>query len=545
MKRPDDFTSYPLSSSLTRRIVNYLNIYRMVISMLLGFAHFGNLMVTSGLEASRVLASTVLIAYLLYAAYHLFSARRINADFFKLATYSLTTDIIFLSLLLLALGGLTSGLGVLLIFTSGVAAVLLPLRIALFLASIASLTIIGSVWWPYDPSSSTELLLQAGIYGVTAMVSAVMANQLAFWARDYRLIAEKHRETVFELEQVNELIIRRMRTGVIAVDHESNIRVMNEAAWFLMGSPPVRQRRLDSLSPRMNEALIQWEKDPYTDQKPVLLEPSQAQVLPSFVAMPGEPDFGALIFLSDNNVVARRAVELSVNTLAKLSGSIAHEIRNPLAALNHAAQILEESPQIRLSEMRLVNIIQNNAKRMNGIVENILQLSRREHSRPELVPLHIYLREFGNEFRASHVNRQLDFEAAIDSDETLVLFDKSQLSQCLWKLLDNALDHAGKDTPIPKVRLVLSRDEESGFCIITIADNGPGINKAQMDMIFEPFFTTRKDGSGLGLYIARQLCEANQAELTVDSEPGQGAFFHIRLALARGTPNKTGVKRVV
>ena len=236
---------------------------------------------------------------------------------------------------------------------------------------------------------------------------------------------------------------------------------------------------------------------------------------------------------------------MSVNTLAKLSGSIAHEIRNPLAALNHAAQLLEELPQIGLSEMRLVNIIQNHAKRMNGIVENILQLSRREHSHPELVPLHIFLIDFAHEFRASQVTRQLDFEAAIGSEETLVLYDKSQLNQCLWKLLDNAVDHASKDKSTPKVRLVLTRDEASGFCIITIADNGPGISKVQLDKIFEPFYTTRKEGSGLGLYIARQICEANQAELTVDSEPGQGAFFHIRLALARGSPKKTGVKRVV
>jgi two-component system sensor histidine kinase PilS (NtrC family) len=266
-----------------------------------------------------------------------------------------------------------------------------------------------------------------------------------------------------------------------------------------------------------------------------VLEPSQAQVLPSYVALPGQVGFGAMIFLTDNNVVARRAVELSVNSLAKLSGSIAHEIRNPLAALNHASQLLEESPQIRLTEMRLINIIQNHAKRMNGIIENILQLSRREQSRPELVPLHTFLPEFANEFQLSQVNRQLDFQTAIDTAETYVLYDKSQLSQCLWKLLDNAADHASRHISIPIVRLALSQDPESGFCIITVADNGPGINKTQLSQIFEPFFTTRKEGSGLGLYIAKQLCEANQAELTVDSELGEGAFFHIRLALARAT----------
>jgi len=546
MKRPDDFTLYPLPSSLTRRVVNYLNIYRMVIAMLLGFAHFSRLMDISGSGSNRAVARVILISYMLFAAYHLFSARRKDTNFFRLATYSLTTDILFLSMLVLALGHLGGGLGILLVFSSAVAAVLLPLRNALFLASIASLTMIGGALWHYHPDTTTmESLLQAGLYGVIAMVSAVMANRLAYWGRDYRLIAEKHRETLYELEQVNELIIRRMRTGVIAVDHECKIRVMNETAWFLMGSPPVRQRRLNTLSPRLDQALARWKKNPFADQKPVLLEPSQAQVLPSFVALPGDPEFGALVFLSDNNIVARRAVELSVNTLAKLSGSIAHEIRNPLAALTHAAQLLEESPQIRLSDMRLVHIIQNNAKRMNGIVENILQLSRREHSRPELVPLHTFLYEFANEFRVSLVNRELDFEAAIDPEETLVVYDKSQLSQCLWKLLDNAVDHASKDKSIPKIRLALTKDEASGFCIITIADNGPGISKAQLNKIFEPFYTTRKDGSGLGLYIARQLCEANQAELTVDSEPGQGAFFHIRLALARGISKTTDMKPVV
>lgn len=535
MNNTADPNSYPLSTALTRRVVNYLNIYRLVIALLLGIAYFGNLISFSQPVGFAVFANAILVSYLIFASYHLFSAGRKNADFYRLATYSLMTDVIFLSLLVIALGGVEGGIGILLVFTSAISAVLLPLRMALFIASIASLSIIFGALWLFDPEvNRTATLVQAGLFGITAMVATVMAHQLAFWARDYRLIAEKHRATLSELEQVNELIIRRMRTGVLAVNHENRIRVMNESAWFLMGSPSVRQRSLKSLSPRLEQALTEWKKDPFADQKPVLLEPSQAQVLPNFVALPSDPGFGALIFLSDNNIVARRAVELSVNSLAKLSGSIAHEIRNPLAALNHASQLLEESPQIRLPEMRLINIIQNHAKRMNGIVENILQLSRREQSRPELVPLHIFLPDFAGEFRASNLHRDIDFDTALDPGETLILFDKSQLHQCLWKLLDNAVDHASRDRPIPQIRLALSRDEASGFCIITVADNGPGINKAQLSKIFEPFFTTRKEGSGLGLYIAKQLCEANQAELTVDSEPGHGAFFHIRLALARG-----------
>jgi two-component system sensor histidine kinase PilS (NtrC family) len=536
MNKSADYSAFPLSESLTRRVVNYLNIYRLIIVLLLAAALFGGLLETPGDIGFPIAARSTLMLYLLMAALLAFSARRDTSGIFRLATWSLTLDTLFLGLLVVTLTGTDGGIGILLVFTSSLAAVLLPLRIALLLASIASLTMIGTALWFYDPlTTSAESVLQAGLYGVTAMIAAVIANRIAFWARDYRLIAQRQKETLTELEQVNELIIRRMKTGVIAVDEDHRIRVMNESAWFLMGSPPVRQQSLKSLSPRLDHALLSWEADTTSDPRPLALEPSQAQVLPNFVALPGESGIGAMIFLNDNNVVARRAVELSVNSLAKLSGSIAHEIRNPLAALNHASQLLEESPQIRLPEMRLINIIQNHARRMNGIVENILQLSRREQSRPELVPLHVFLPEFANEFQTSQVNRQLDFQAAVDPEETYVLYDKSQLSQCLWKLLDNAVDHASRDKSIPKVRLALSRDTESGYCVITVADNGPGINKAQLSKIFEPFYTTRKEGSGLGLYIAKQLCEANQAELTVDSEPGEGAFFHIRLALARAT----------
>ena len=311
------YTSYPLSASLTRRVVSYLNIYRLVVVVLLAAAHFGGLLDSSVQGTSATIASVVLAVYLLVAVFHLFDGRREEVSFFRLAAYSLFTDILFLSLLVVLFGGVDGGIGILLVFTSAIAAVLLPLRIALLLASIASLTIVGTALWHYVLQAGTaESMLQAALYGVTAMISAVLANRLAYWGRDYRLIAEKQKETLTELEQVNELIIRRMRPGVITVDEKGMIGVMNESAWFQMGSPPVRQRSLKSLSPRLDQELKRWKQDTTSDPKPVVLEPSQAQVLPSYVALPGQEGFGVMIFLTDNNVVARRAVELSVNSLA-------------------------------------------------------------------------------------------------------------------------------------------------------------------------------------------------------------------------------------
>jgi two-component system sensor histidine kinase PilS (NtrC family) len=478
----------------------------------------------------------VLTAYLLFAALHLFSAMRPRKDVFRLATYSMMTDIIFLSLLLVSFGGLENGLGVLLVFAGALAAILLPMRLALFLASIATLSMIGEAVWRGYALQGMEAVLQAGLYGVTAMLAALVAHQVAYWARDYRVIAERSKAAVSELEQVNELIIRRMRTGVIVVDKARNIRVMNESAWFLMGRPPVRQKRLSDLSPRLEKSLLRWRETSTLNNDHILLEPSQAEVVPSFVSLPLGDENGTLIFLADENLITRRAMQISVTTLGKLSSSIAHEIRNPLAAATHAAQLLEESPTIKLSEMRLINIIQKQCKRMNGIVENILQLSRREQSKPETVELNDFLSELVGEFLSTQKAKNVDFKTNLPPGQAFVVYDRGQLSQCLWKLLDNSIDHAS-GTKITRLRLSMRKDDQAGYCVITLEDNGPGIDKMQLKHIFEPFFSTRKEGSGLGLYIARQLCEANQSELTVDSEPGQGARFHIRVSLARGKPD--------
>jgi two-component system sensor histidine kinase PilS (NtrC family) len=443
------------------------------------------------------------------------------------------TDIFFLSLLLISFGGLENGMGVLLIFAGALGAIMLPMRLALFLASIASLAMIGEAVWRAYPNQGMEAVLRSGLYGVTAMLAALVAHQIAFWARDFRLIAERSRKAVSELEQVNEMIIRRMRTGVIVVDRNRQVRVMNESAWFLMGSPPIRQKKLSELTPRLEKALLRWRETATLSNDQVLLEPSQAEVVPSFVSLPLGEETGTLIFLADENLITRRAMQISVTTLGKLSSSIAHEIRNPLAAATHAAQLLEESPSIKLSEMRLINIIQKQCKRMNGIVENILQLSRREQSKPESLELNEFLSELVGEFLSTQKAKNVDFKTLLPPGQAYVMYDRSQLSQCVWKLLDNSIDHA-TGTKVTRLRLSMRKDDQAGYCVITLEDNGPGIDRAQIKHIFEPFYTTRKDGSGLGLYIARQLCEANQSELTVDSEPGQGARFHLRVALARG-----------
>ena len=534
MSRKADFSNYPLPEALTRRVISYLNLFRLFISLALMFSFFTGVLVTPHVLDKGAIAGTVLMSYFIMAIFLAFEARRQSARPFFLAQISLFTDILFLSILLFLFGGVESGMAILLIFASASAAILLPLRIALFLSSLVVLSFISEalVGMLLRDESQTDLI-QAGLYGTTTFVIAVLVSLLSYWLKDFRLVAEKQAVDLTRMEQINDLIIRRMRSGVLAVDSECQIQLMNESAWFLLGSPPAQRKSLADISPTLDEALAKWREDPSIDIAPVTLDSSQAQVLPKFVSLPGTTSIRVLIFLEDNDVISQRALELSANSLAQLSGSIAHEIRNPLSAISHAAQLLAESDEIVEADQRLVDIIHNQSQRMNGIVENILQLSRREKSRPDIFELTDWLNELALEIEGAMPTIRLDIEIGSSEGETLVLFDRGQLHQALWQILENAMRHAGRDDIPPHVVLKMEHHPDTGYCVITIEDNGPGIPPEQMKRIFEPFFTTHKQGSGLGLYIARQLCEVNQAELTVDSTPGSGTSFHVRLALAR------------
>ncbi|MGB5485790.1 MAG: ATP-binding protein, partial [Lysobacterales bacterium] len=480
------------------------------------------------------ITGTVLISYVIMAGFLTYESRKRSAQSFFLARVTLFTDVFFLSILLFVFSGLANGVIILLMFTSAAAAVLLPLRIALFIASLVILVFFGkSVSGILIHDESLTTLVAASLYGLTIFGIALLANLISRWSKDFRVIAERQAVQLTRLEQVNELVIRRMRAGVLAVDSEGLIQLMNESAWFLLGSPKADEKNLAKVAPQINLALKNWQVDPTVESVPLKLYASQARVLPKFVSLPGETSIRVLIFLEDNELVSQRSLEMSAHLLSNLSGSIAHEIRNPLGAVSHAAQLLEESDEIAEADLRLVDIIHTQSNRMNGIIENILQLSRHEKSRPDVFELTPFLEELAVEAQNSLPSVRLILDIHPEEGKTSVLFDQSQLHQAVWKLLENAMRHAHLDAAIPQVVLSMKHLKGTGYCVITVEDNGPGIPEDNLERIFEPFFTTHKQGSGLGLYIARQLCDVNRAEITVDSVLGSCSRFHIRLALAR------------
>jgi two-component system sensor histidine kinase PilS (NtrC family) len=234
----------------------------------------------------------------------------------------------------------------------------------------------------------------------------------------------------------------------------------------------------------------------------------------------------AVVFMDDTTRMREQAQQFKLAALGRLTANIAHEIRNPLAAISHASELLNEEKRGD-DRARLTRIIHDNTQRLERLVADVMQLNRRDRIAAEAIPLRPWLGAFLEDFVA---NESVDASrVTVDAlGEPAVRFDREHLSQVMWNLLRNAVRYApGKPA---SVRIVLR--EFAGRVEISVVDDGPGVPAAIQGQLFEPFFTTEAKGTGLGLYLARELCAANRATLEyVDDTPG--AHFRILCREAR------------
>ncbi len=536
------FGTLVADEEVVSRALHYLNAFRLAVALAAVIAVFqfagDEIMPGYRLFLAQAAALTYLGGALIFVAFHL---RRI-IPVAELASFSLATDIILVGMILHAFGGIESALVILLLFAVGIAGLILDLRTALLFAAIVTLGLLADAWLARHGAPGAGSLFQAALYGVAAFGIAIGSALLGRWGREYKLLAERRGLDLANLGHINELIIHRLRSGVMVVDSQERIRQMNEAAWYLLGNPPVSERNLRTIAPPLAERLERWRKTGKAEDEALLLQSTQAAVVPNMHSMPGVDDSEAtLIFLEDTSVVSRRARDLAQASLARLSASIAHEIRNPLGALSHAAQLLNESEDLPKADRKLVDMMLNHSTRMNDIVENVLKLSRRERARIESVNLISWIRKLADDFRRYHKLDSNHLKLEIPSASIMVLIDASQLTQAVWNLMENALKHARpEDGSAVAVTLRISPIRGHREIALDIIDNGPGIPLEKRAQVFEPFFTTHKQGSGLGLYLARQLCDANQAALEYVQVPNRGACFRLLLRRPESTSGMLG-----
>ena len=465
---------------------------------------------------------TTAAIYLVFSVASGFASYLRKPGFHTQVVIQLFVDIVAITLLMYSSGGITSGFGMLLVVAIAGGSILTEGRIAFLFAAIASLAVLSqqiSIWIdsPVAPSSYSH----TGMLGVAFFATALLAYLSARRIRATEALAARRGVDLANLAELNDHIIQRMQSGILAVDNTGRIRVANESAKSMLG---LRQdlvaTSLAGVSKELAVLLETWRRD--GSHSSYRLPPGAGGMNPevSFAALgPGAAE-GVLVFLEDPAVVTQRAQQLKLASLGRMAASIAHEIRNPLGAVSHANQLLRESPQLDRGDQRLTQIIGDNTGRMNAIVENVLQISRGNPAQPETLDLAAWLTEFLDEF-ITHYPGDRDRILILETPPSLVVrVDPSQLNQVLWNLCENALyadwaDGASRGNgDVPSLELGIGISKDNGRPYVEVRDDGAGIADEVAEHIFEPFYTTRSDGTGLGLFIARELCEGNQASLT-------------------------------
>ncbi|MEQ8230937.1 MAG: ATP-binding protein, partial [Gammaproteobacteria bacterium] len=450
---------------------------------------------------------------------------------YRALVYGLSlVDIVAITVMMHAAGGVTSGLGMLLVVAVAGTCLLASGRAGVFFAALASIaflgeTVFGTLYLDYASANYT----QAGLLGAACFGTAILASALAERARRGEALAARRAVDIENLSLLNEHIVRRMRAGIMALDRDTRVVLMNDAAGEILGrdAPPAAGVPLGNLSRQLENAYEGWVR---TGENPenTITGRGSINALVSFTELGAGSggQSGTLVFLEDAAETRQRAQQLKLASLGRLTASIAHEIRNPLGAISHAGQLLSESPALADEDRRLIEIMLQHTQRVNTIIENILTLGRRKDVVPESFDLTTWFAGFRAELQQRFALADDDIVTRWQEEPIVVRMDKTQLHQVLWNLSENGLRYAEAS---PRLAFTGGVNAGNGRPYIEVQDSGRGLDPAVADRLFEPFATSEANGTGLGLYIAREMCESNQATLLLMPGAG-GCCFRITFA---------------
>lgn len=425
------------------------------------------------------------------------------------AQWLIFTDIIMLTLLMHACGGVNSGMGVLLAVSIASGGLLIGGICSIVFAAIASLAVISEqVFADYNNSYTALSYTYAGMLGAAFFTIALLAHVLTQRSTQTLQLAKQQRQTILNLEELNRYIIQHLQSGILIIDKTQALQMANEAALRLLNLA-ILPTHLAAISSQLSEAFNTWLQD--TEQDAVLLKlTDQSEIRSRFMVLPAGRNVFYLCILEDMSLYNQRLQQSKLASLGRLTASIAHEIRNPLGAISHAGQLLSENPQLSPQDQRLTEIIQTHSVRVNHIIDDILQLSRRTASRRETIVLQPWLEDYLAMFIIEKAIDANLFRLNMIPTPLSAFVDPGHLKQILDNLCQNALKYGDTEAGTIVVRVFLFQQAPC----IEVIDNGEGIKKEHLVHLFEPFFTTSSSGTGLGLYISKELAELNQANLS-------------------------------
>jgi len=504
------------------RSLHYFNLYRLTVGGVFVFAFllyqsppiFG----TENPERFFIFS----LVYMLLSALSIFTIATHWPRFTLQISLQIVTDIAFIVAGMSISGGIRSGLGLLLVVSLASAGLISRGRLALFYASLASIAVLGEHTFRvvFGDGNASDYF-QAGLLSMGCFATAWVGHILAGYTLASERLAQQRGVDLKNLAQVNQLVIQDMQDGVMVVDGHDKIMQRNVQAEKLLGPPPAEQGGevpLDQYAPVLAQRLKVWREDPRRTFDPMRVQATNKQVRVRFVPVDVERAHGALIYLEDLSQVQAQAQQLKLAALGRLTANIAHEIRNPLSAISHATELLQEDQALDKTQARMLQIIRDNTHRLDRLVQDVLQLNRRDRAQTETIKPESFLRTFVDDFCQAENIPAAAFSIEVDTEQALC-FDRFHLNQVLWNLCRNAWRHGRKHDA--SIRLCVTRALFENTVQLDVIDDGIGVDQAVQPQLFEPFFTTDSKGTGLGLYIAKEVCEANGASLDyIEVAPG-------------------------
>ncbi|MCP5143822.1 MAG: hypothetical protein H6978_03260 [Gammaproteobacteria bacterium] len=508
--------------------LRYFSLYRIILSGLFSVLVLtGNAPPPLGSTDASLFEVTA-IGYLIVAIAELIAVENKLIPYPVQVYVQVALDVVALTLILHASGGIASGLGILLVVAVAGSSLLSSGRVALLSAALAALAVLAQSLVHWSVSEMQISFTQAGMLGAALFTTAFFGYLLAERVRVSEALAARQALDLASLSQLNEHIVQRMRSGILALGPGGRIMLMNNAAVHLLGLEAfVSGMTLSEVAPTLAERHLQWMQSTENSPRTFKSARSGLELQPSFTRIGADAMQGALVYLEDAGEMRQRAQQLKLASLGRLTASIAHEIRNPLGAISHAGQLLSESGALTGADQRLTQIIAQHSRRMNAIIENVLAVGRRESVMPESFDLVAWVREFASELSERCALGSDDLIISADPEVISVRMDRSQLHQIMWNLAENALRYS-RGRPLLRINCGVVAGAERPF--VELVDSGPGMTSDVAEQVFEPFFTSESTGTGLGLYIARELAESNQASLSMLEHGGAGCTFRLLFA---------------
>ncbi len=441
-------------------------------------------------------------------------------------------DIVFLLSVIFTSNGLNSGLGILILLPVILPNVLNPGQISLLLSATTVLALMGiQAFMQTQGEDGSFEVFHTGVLSLFIMIISWVAGSWFEKASLTAEIAKRRGIDLKNLSQLNQSILDQLQTGIIVLDHNAAVRHLNPTAWDMLGQPDDwRSKQLKEYAPELNSHLEYWKANVAPKVASYDLKHWKSTEFTLRLSQLGIRNQGVvLMYIEDTRIQREKQQDVKMASLGQLTANIAHEIRNPLGAISHAAQLLSESPDLDKADERMIQIIQANSKRMNGTIESVLNLSRKSNPKRENIRLKLWLNEFINDFAMQSSLTKKQIGLFLDMPDASIQFDPTHLHQVMWNLCRNAEKYARENVSELMIDIQGTHPSHTRDIVLSVIDNGKGVPDKNIERLFEPFFTTSSqgEGTGLGLFMARELCLSNSASLEYIKLPAGGSCFRL------------------